>query len=118
LQEITLDSTVNRPFWANLDVATSVADNADGNEDAFKFSIAPNPAQGQAFARFTLATPENVSLKLFTVLGQEIASMYEGSMSQGAYSLPLQTDALPSGVYVCRLQIGNVVLTRRVSVVR
>ena len=117
LQEITLDSTVNRPFWANLDVATSVADNA-GSEDAYKFSIAPNPAQGQAFAQFTLATPETVSLKLFTVLGQEIASIQTGAMAQGAYSLPLQTDALPSGVYVCRLQVGNAVLTRRVSVVK
>lgn len=116
-QEITLDSTVNRPFWANLDIATSVADDAR-NAEVFAFTIAPNPAQEQSFAQFTLAKPETVNLKLFTVLGQEIATIYTGAMAQGSYSLPLQTDALPAGVYICRLQIGETVATRRVSVVR
>ena len=116
-QEITLDSTVNRPFWANLNVATSVADDAR-NADVFAFKIAPNPAQEQSFAQFVLAKPETVNLKLYTVLGQEIASIYTGAMAQGSYSLPLQTDALPAGVYICRLQIGETVATRRVSVVR
>jgi hypothetical protein len=43
LQAVTLDSTVNRPFWANLDVATSVRDDGDANAALLGLGITPNP---------------------------------------------------------------------------
>jgi hypothetical protein len=118
LQAITLDSTVNRPFWANLDVATGVStDNTNGSE--LSLSITPNPSSGEASVRFVVPQSSNrVTLKVFTALGQECLTVTDGTLAQGNYTLPIVTESLTTGVYLCRLQVGSIVAVQKISVVR
>lgn len=118
LQAITLDSTVNRPFWANLDVATGVStDNTNGSE--LGLSITPNPSSGEASVRFVVPQSSNrVTLKVFTALGQECLTVTDGTLAQGNYTLPIVTESLTTGVYLCRLQVGSIVAVQKISVVR
>lgn len=118
LQAITLDSTVNRPFWANLDVATGVStDNTNGSE--LGLSITPNPSSGAASVRFVVPqSSKGVTLKVFTALGQECLTIMSGTLAQGDYTLPFSTESLPTGVYLCRLQVGGLVAIQKISVVR
>ena len=118
LQAITLDSTVNRPFWANLDVATSVR-NDDTNGSMLGLSITPNPSSGAASVRFVVPQSSNrVTLRLFTALGQECRTITDEMLAQGDYALQLSMESLPTGVYLCRLQVGSVVAVQKISVVR
>jgi Zn-dependent metalloprotease len=119
LQAVTLDSTVNRPFWANLDVATSVRDDGDANAALLGLEITPNPASEQASVRFMVQQPASrVTLKVYTILGQEVMTLSDGMLAQGNHTLPFSTEALSAGVYVCRLQVGSSVGVVTLRVVR
>jgi hypothetical protein len=62
-------------------VLTSVAESL-GN---IAFRIMPNPAQNLIVVHFTLPTSERVSLKVFNILGQEIAQILDETLSAGEY---------------------------------
>ena len=57
------------------------------------FSLFPNPAQNLVTVNFTLPQSQRVSLKVFNVLGQEIATILD--------------ETLPAGEYVKSLNIGQ-----------
>jgi hypothetical protein len=118
LRAITLDSTVFRPFWANLDIATSVREEQVAQGAMLGLSITPNPSSEQASVRFVVPQTQRVLLKLFTALGQEIRTIADGTMPQGEHSLPLSTNDLPQGVYLCRLQVGEHAQVQKISVLR
>ena len=116
---VTLDSSVVRPFWANLDNATSVREDEVAKGAMLGLGVTPNPASAQASVRFIVPlAPSRVTLKLYTVLGQEVMTIMDGVLAQGDHALPLSTEALQSGVYICRLQVGNVVAVQKVSILR
>ncbi len=63
----------------------------------------PNPFNPGTTIAFTLPRPARVSLKLFNLAGQEVATLVTGHKQSGEYKLSFEDDALPSGVYLYRL---------------
>ena len=62
----------------------------------------------ETVVRFTLpAEADNVRLEVFSVLGRRVAVLWEGPASAGTHTIPFTAAALPGGVYICRLQVGN-----------
>ncbi|TAE23016.1 MAG: T9SS C-terminal target domain-containing protein [Candidatus Kapaibacterium sp.] len=119
LRAITLDSSVVRPFWANLDNATSVREEDLAKGTALSLEITPNPASALASVQFVVPLAHSrVTLTLLSMLGQEVVKVVDAVLPQGDHSLPFSTEALPSGVYLCRLQVGEAVAVKKVSVVR
>lgn len=72
-------------------------------------SISPNPASELVTARFVLPTSERVSLKIFNVLGQEIAQIFDENLPAGEYerSFAIGNWSLVSGTYFIQLNIQN-----------
>ena len=83
---------------------------------------APNPTRGST--RLTLRLPEasDVTVRVFNVLGQEVARPVDGPQAAGTHAVTVETGALAVGVYVVRAEAtagGRAVAeTRRVTVVR
>ncbi len=63
----------------------------------------PNPFNPTTTIQFDVATRARVELKVFNVLGQEVATLLDGVHSAGAYSIPFDASDLPSGVYIYTL---------------
>lgn len=63
----------------------------------------PNPFN--ASTQFTFSLPEagNVSLKIYDIRGQEVATLTDGWLAQGSYNVTYDASALSSGVYIYRL---------------
>ncbi|HEX8516253.1 MAG TPA: T9SS type A sorting domain-containing protein [Bacteroidia bacterium] len=59
----------------------------------------PNPAKDLTHINFQLNTPGMVSLRLFDMLGNPIASLMEQNMKAGTYSVPVETGEIPNGIY-------------------
>jgi hypothetical protein len=57
--------------------------------------------------------PVQVTLKVFDVLGNEIAKLVDENSSLGNYKVVFNASTLPSGVYFYRLQTGDYVQTRK-----
>ena len=68
----------------------------------------PNPFNPETAIRFTLPQTENVSLTVYNMLGQRVATLLDNqTMSVGAHSVQFDASHLSSGTYVYRLQAGS-----------
>jgi hypothetical protein len=78
----------------------------------------PNPFNPTTQIRFSLAEASTVRLQLFDVLGREIKTLASGEYQSGSYMLTLDASALPSGIYIYRLQAGNFTAARKLVLLK
>lgn len=78
----------------------------------------PNPFNPSTVISYQLPTNAFVKLKIYDVLGREIRSLVNGRESAGDHSVVLNADGLPSGVYFYRLEAGNYILTKKLTVLK
>lgn len=78
----------------------------------------PNPFNPTTTIAFALAKDEFVSLKVYDMLGKEIATLVNGKQSAGAYSVPFEASQLPSGIYFYTLRAGNNIETKKMLLVK
>ncbi|MGE5402134.1 MAG: T9SS type A sorting domain-containing protein [Ignavibacteriales bacterium] len=65
----------------------------------------PNPFNPSTSIRFNLKTGAKVSLKVYNILGMEVATIIDGNMSAGEQIVNFNASKLASGVYVYSLNI-------------
>ena len=108
---------------------TGVKEISAGVPSAFALSQNyPNPFNPTTTFEFSILQPGFVSMKIFNVLGEEVATLVEKDMSAGTYSATWDADGVPSGmsskggcasgVYLCRLQAGAAIQTRSVMLLK
>jgi len=65
----------------------------------------PNPFNPSTEIRFQLTNLSHVSMKVYDMLGREVATLVEGYRMAGYHSATFNGSSFPSGVYFCRLSI-------------
>jgi hypothetical protein len=78
----------------------------------------PNPFNPITTIEFDLKKAGKVSLKIFNILGEEIATLLSASLFSGSYKYKWDASGLASGVYLYRLQAGDYVKTRKMVLMR
>jgi len=74
----------------------------------------PNPFNPTTVISWQLAVGSYVTLKVYDVLGNEIATLVNEEQSPGRYSIKYEsTNSLPSGVYFYQLRAGKFVGTKK-----
>lgn len=68
----------------------------------------PNPFNPATTIGFRLPRTGAVSLKVYDVLGREIASLVDNIMDAGYHTYDWDASGFPSGVYVCRLRFAPI----------
>jgi hypothetical protein len=77
----------------------------------------PNPVSMRSTIPFTLARAGQVSLKVYDVLGSEVAVLVDEELTAGTHTARFDAAALRPGTYICVLRSGAEVRTMRVAVV-
>lgn len=72
----------------------------------------PNPFNPQTIIRYALPRASRVRLAVYDVLGREIALLADGLQAAGAYEALFEAIDIPSGVYLYRLEAGDLIQTR------
>lgn len=72
----------------------------------------PNPFNPSTNISFTLPKESRVILKIYNILGQEVATLVNRDLSAGRYTYRFNALNLTSGVYIYRLRAGNIVFTK------
>lgn len=78
----------------------------------------PNPAHGATSFDYVVAEPSEVRIRLFDVLGREVALLAEAHQPAGTYTNRVDVSGLPSGLYFCRMEAGEFTTSRTWVVVR
>ncbi len=68
----------------------------------------PNPFNNATTLNFSLPKPGQIKLSVYNLLGQQVATLFEGTMDTGEHNITWNTNDLPSGVYLARLQSNSI----------
>ena len=98
---------------------TTVKDNSQDlpTEFALKQNY-PNPFNPSTKISFTLAKAENVVLKVYNIIGQEVANLVTGQMDAGSHIVIFNGANLASGIYFYRLQAGSLVAIKKMILLK
>ena len=78
----------------------------------------PNSFNPSTTIRYAIPQPAQVSLKVYDVLGREVATLVNARQSAGVYVANFDATALPSGMYFYRLQAGSFSETRKMMLIK
>ncbi|MCJ7552312.1 MAG: T9SS type A sorting domain-containing protein, partial [Ignavibacteriaceae bacterium] len=82
----------------------------------------PNPFNPVTIISYQLPVSSNVTLKVYDILGKEVAILVNEEKPMGSYEITWNASSaaggLPSGVYFYRLQAGSFVQTRKMILLK
>lgn len=81
------------------------------------FQNYPNPFNPSTIVRYHVPWASDVSLKVFNIVGELVATLVEERKEMGAYQVQWSAN-VPSGVYYYRLQAGGFAETMKMALVR
>lgn len=87
----------------------------------FTFALSqnyPNPFNPSTVIGYQLPAAGNVTLKVYDLLGREIASLVNEEKPAGEYEVEFNAGGLSSGVYFYRLKAGENVETKKMLLIR
>jgi hypothetical protein len=73
----------------------------------------PNPFNPTTQIEYSVPERSNISLKVYNLLGQEVATLFSGDQKAGNYIATFDGRGLSSGVYFYRLESGSISLTKK-----
>jgi hypothetical protein len=81
-------------------------------------SNSPNPFVGTTRINYQLPVPSKVSLRIYNVQGQVVATVIDRVEGPGFKSVSWDASRMPAGVYFARLQAGTFKADRKLLLVR
>lgn len=73
---------------------------------------APNPFSGSTQILFEISRPGHAVLKVYNLVGKEIATLVDDKLAAGAYQVNFAPANLPAGVYIYRLGVNGTATAR------
>ncbi|MDP4117445.1 MAG: carboxypeptidase regulatory-like domain-containing protein [Bacteroidota bacterium] len=78
----------------------------------------PNPFNPSTQIRYQIPTATNVVVKVFNVLGAEVATLVNGFQSAGSHSITFNASHLSSGIYLYTIKAGNFTATKKLVLMK
>jgi hypothetical protein len=86
--------------------------------EGYGLTSAPNPFSRETSITFVLPEANQVSLRVYDVLGREVATLVNEERGAGTHTVEFDASSLPGGTYVYRIQAGSYSEARQMMVVR
>ncbi len=67
----------------------------------------PNPFNPETTLSYEVRAPAHVVLKVFNLLGQEVATLVDAQRAPGRHEVRFEARSLPSGTYFYRVEMGD-----------
>ncbi len=113
------DGANKRLYMDRLSAVTGISNN--GNSIPENYSLGqnyPNPFNPVTKINFSIPVNGLVTLKVFDVLGREVASLVDKQMNAGSFTVNFDASRLSSGVYFYRLTSGEFTDIKKLMLVK
>jgi hypothetical protein len=111
--------TLNYGVYQSTQSTTSVED--DNLNSLITFALEqnyPNPFNPSTSIRYRVSIISNVSLKVYDVLGNEVATLVNEEKPAGTYEVSFNASELSSGIYFYKLSAGSLVKTKKMILIK
>jgi Secretion system C-terminal sorting domain len=78
----------------------------------------PNPFNPSTTIHFTIPRQCHASLIIYNITGQHIATLFDENKYAGTYNVAFNGQNLSSGVYLCRLDMGGQILSKKIILLK
>ncbi|NCS90373.1 MAG: T9SS type A sorting domain-containing protein [Ignavibacteria bacterium] len=78
----------------------------------------PNPFNPSTVISWQLAVGSHAALKVFDVLGNEVAELVNNWLEAGTYKVTFNASSLSSGIYFYKLRAGDNSLMKKLILIR
>ena len=110
---------VGSTMWKFGKVVTSVQNNEANIPDRFALNQNyPNPFNPSTSFTYELSKAGFVSVKIFDILGREVATLVSEFKQAGTYPATWNAASVGSGVYFCKMQSGSFSETRKMILMK
>lgn len=92
--------------------------NFDESSEFETLETNPNPFNPTTKITFTIPNAGHVSLKIYDVLGREVAELADRVFAAGKYEFEFNANNLPSGIYITALVTEKSTLTKKIMLVK
>lgn len=105
-----------------VDIPTAVSRNARSSSlvpaEIILEQNFPNPFNPTTSILYQLSRACSVTLKVYDQIGREAATLVQGTQSAGTYQVNFDASSLSSGLYYYRLQAGNLIITKKLVLLK
>lgn len=106
------------PISADIEMATSSEQSREIPKRLQLSQNYPNPFNPTTNIKFTLNQPSDVSLDVFNITGQKVATLVRGTLPPGSHQQTFDASGLSSGIYLYRLKTPEQMLTRQMILIK
>ena len=78
----------------------------------------PNPFNPSTKIRFSLPEAVHVNLSVYTILGQQIATLVNGNRSSGWHEVTFDASAHSSGIFIYRIEAGQHIQIKQMMLIK
>lgn len=112
------DWTANWANWNPVNYPTSVDDETQTVGTFSLHQNYPNPFNPTTTIEFTLGNRDNVTLKVFNQLGEEVALLASGEFTSGRHAFTFEGNSLSSGIYLYQLITSNGIQVQKMNLLK
>ncbi|HOI28605.1 MAG TPA: T9SS type A sorting domain-containing protein [Melioribacteraceae bacterium] len=118
---IASDAANNDFFAYSFDVNVGLTDVEEVAEIPTEFSLSqnyPNPFNPTTNIKFGLPKESNVTLRIFNILGEEVATLVNKVMPAGFHTINFDASRMTSGMYIYRIEADNFVQVKKMLLMK
>ena len=97
---------------------TSINSNSGTIQNYKLYQNYPNPFNPTTVIKYSVPMASRVTLKVYNILGSEVATLVNGEKAVGNYSVTFNGSNLASGIYFYQLKAGSFVQTKKLVLMK